>query len=362
MSRARDLADLSNVINKGANLQPNLIINSDMAVAQRATSEASLSSFSKYPCVDRFHCEGGSSGTFTISQSSTAPEGFSNSLKFDCTTADASPSYLLISQRIEGQNLQVLGKGSANAKKTTLSFYVRSNKTGTYQVNLRDVDNTRLIGKTYTINAADTWERKSVTFDGDTTGSLGDDNGDSLRVEWWLAAGSTYNSGAVPTTWEALSNGDRAAGLNVAIGASTDDEFFITGVSLVVGDTAPVTHPYESYDENIARCQRYYWNYLTIDNQYQAMGNGSLYTASSAYINFDFPVSMRAEPTLGSAATNMRFYSNGGSAASSSVAGDYGSVNNKRVNLVLGSSLTSGHAGFGFSESTVDRLYFDAEL
>ncbi len=295
MSRARDLADLSNVINKGANLQPNLIINSDMSVAQRATSEASLSSFSKYPCVDRFHCEGGSSGTFTISQSSTAPEGFSNSLKFDCTTADASPSYLLISQRIEGQNLQVLGKGSANAKKTTLSFYVRSNKTGTYQVNLRDVDNTRLIGKTYTINAADTWERKSVTFDGDTTGSLGDDNGDSLRVEWWLAAGSTYNSGAVPTTWEALSNGDRAAGLNVAIGASTDDEFFITGISFVVGDTAPVTHPYESYADNLSRCKRYFQKN---DNGTYSSNVTSGSTTTNNYVQWFYVPEMRATPTL----------------------------------------------------------------
>jgi len=298
MSRARELADLSNVINKGANLQPNLIINSDMSVAQRATSEASLSSFSKYPCVDRFHCEGASSGTFTISQSSTAPEGFSNSLKFDCTTADASPSYLLISQRIEGQNLQVLGKGSANAKKTTLSFYVRSNKTGTYQVNLRDVDNTRLIGKTYTINAADTWERKSVTFDGDTTGSLGDDNGDSLRVEWWLAAGSTYNSGAVPTTWEALSNGDRAAGLNVAIGASTDDEFFITGVSLVVGDSAPVTHPYESYSDNLSRCKRYFQKN---DNGTYSSNVTSGSVTTNNYVQWFYVPEMRATPTLTSA-------------------------------------------------------------
>jgi hypothetical protein len=295
MGKSKDLATLATTLNNGVNLQPNLIINGDMAVAQRGTSEASLSSFSKYPCVDRFHCEGGSSGTFTISQSSTAPEGFSNSLKFDCTTADASPSYLLISQRIEGQNLQVLGKGSANAKKTTLSFYVRSNKTGTYQVNLRDVDNTRLIGKTYTINAADTWERKSVTFDGDTTGSLGDDNGDSLRVEWWLAAGSTYNSGAVPTTWEALSNGDRAAGLNVAIGASTDDEFFITGVSLVVGDTAPVTHPYESYAENLERCNRYYWKPVS---QVYLRSNG--YSANGRYFGQSMapPTIMRANPSV----------------------------------------------------------------
>ena len=358
MSRARELADLSNVINKGANLQPNLIINGDMSIAQRGTSEASLSSFSKYVCVDRFHCEGGSSGTFTISQSSTAPEGFSNSLKFDCTTADASPSYLLISQRIEGQNLQVLGKGSANAKKTTLSFYVRSNKTGTYQVNLRDVDNTRLIGKTYTINAADTWERKSVTFDGDTTGSLGDDNGDSLRVEWWLAAGSTYNSGAVPTTWEALSNGDRAAGLNVAIGASTDDEFFITGVSLVVGDTAPVTHPYESYAENLRRCNRYYYSLKAIAS-YSNFLQAAWRTTSQARGIIPFPVTMRVSPSL---STTGAFVSLGNGTFSSFSIPDSGLKDQGTLN-VTGSGGTVGYSTtIRANNDSTASINFDAEL
>ena len=126
---------------------------------------------------------------------------------------------------MEGQNLQHLQKGTSSAKKTTLSFHVKSNKTGTYQVNLRDVDNSRLIGATYTISSANTWEKKIVTFAGDTSGVLGNDNGNSMQLEWWLASGSTYNSGSVPTSWGAIADGNRAAGLNIAIGASTDDEF-----------------------------------------------------------------------------------------------------------------------------------------
>jgi hypothetical protein len=244
-----------------------------MQVSQRATSEASLSSFGKYPCVDRFHCEGGSSGTFTLSQSTTAPEGFSNSLKFDCTTADASPNLLLISQRFEGQDLQSLAKGSANAKKTTLSFYVRSSKTGTYQVDLRDVDNSRQIGKTYTIDVADTWERKSVTFDGDTTGSFDNDNANSLRIEWWLAAGSTYGSGAVPTAWESSTNADRAAGLNVAIGASTSDDFHLTGVQLELGSVA-TEFEHRSYGEELALCQRYYERWSSGGADRRLLGGG----------------------------------------------------------------------------------------
>ena len=235
MSRARDFADLAGSADAGGITGRNLVINGAMQVAQRSTSVASLSSTATYSTCDRWEVQYGSSGTFTESQSTTAPSGFSNSLKLDCTTADASPNYLVIMQRIEGQNLQSLKKGTSAAESTTLSFYVRSSKTSTYQVNLLDGDNTRIIGATYTISSANTWEYKSITFAGDTTGSLDNDNNNSLQVEWWLASGSTYNSGAVPTAWEAMANGDRAAGLNVASGASTSADFHLAGVQLALG-------------------------------------------------------------------------------------------------------------------------------
>ena len=228
MSKAAELAAL--IGSQSALSNRNIIINGAMQVAQRATSVASLSSTATYSTCDRWEVQYGSSGTFTESQSTTAPSGFSNSLKLDCTSADASPNYLVLMQCLEGQNLQHLKKGTSAAESTTLSFYVRSSKTGTYQVNLRDLDNSRIIGATYTISAANTWEFKSITFAGDTTGAFNNDNGASLDIEWWLAAGSTYNSGAVPTAWEASTEADRAAGLNVAIGASTSDDFHITGV------------------------------------------------------------------------------------------------------------------------------------
>lgn len=235
----------------------NLIINGAMQVAQRGTSAAGQTSVDGYPCVDRFKVQADSSGTFTFSQSTTAPDGFANSLKVECTTADASPNYLLIFQRMEGQNLQQLKKGTANAESLTLSFWVRSSKTGTYQTNLRDHDNGRVIGQSYTISSANTWEHKSITFAGDTTGALGNDNGNSFAVEWWLAAGATYTGGAVPTAWEAFNNPDRAAALTGAIGASTSDDFYITGVQLEVGSTAtPFEH--RSYGDELARCQRYF--------------------------------------------------------------------------------------------------------
>ena len=294
MSKAAELAAL--IGSQSALSNRSMIINGAMNVAQRATSVASLSSTSTYSTCDRWQVQYGSSGTFTESQSTTAPSGFSNSLKLDCTTADASPNYLVIMQRIEGQNLQHLKKGTSAAASTTLSFYVRSSKTGTYQVNLYDTDNARIIGATYTISSANTWEFKSITFAGDTTGALDNDNNNSLQVEWWLASGSTYNSGAVPTAWEAVANGDRAAGLNVAIGASTSDDFHITGVQLELGEQAtPFEH--RSFADDLARCQRYLCRWVA-NAQFANFLVGRSYNTTQGTAVMTTPVSMRALPTL----------------------------------------------------------------
>ena len=153
----------------------NIIINGDMSIAQRATSASSLTS-SGYNALDRYRLSISSIGTWTQSQSTDVPtgQGFATSLKMDCTTADASPAasdVLQIQHRIEGQNLQYLKKGTSSAESTTLSFWVRSNKTGTYICELYDGDNDRSISKSYTISSADTWEKKTITYAGDTTGA-----------------------------------------------------------------------------------------------------------------------------------------------------------------------------------------------
>ena len=138
----------------------NIIINGDMSLAQRATSVTGITSTS-YNTVDRFQTVASSLGTWTQSQDTDVPtgQGFAKSLKMDCTTADGSPSSgdeLYLRQKFEGQNLQYLKKGTSNAESTTLSFWVKSNKTGTYITELRDIDNTRSISKSYTISSANT--------------------------------------------------------------------------------------------------------------------------------------------------------------------------------------------------------------
>jgi hypothetical protein len=299
-----------------------------------------------------------SSGTFAITQSTTSPEGFSNSFKIDCTSADASPNYFLIEHKIEGQNLQQLKKGTSNAESVTLSFYVRSSKTGTYQVNLRDNDNSRQIGSTYTISSANTWERKEVTFAGDTTGAFDNDNASSLEIEWWLAAGSTYNSGAVPTAWEAQSNGDRAAGLNVAIGASTSDDFHITGIQLELGENAS-DFEHRSFGEELALCQRYFWR--STGGNFNAVASGNNRSSTIARVFLPNPQIMRSAPTISISGT-MRGSSGGGNLDITTIDQVWAGSNSSMV-AVQSSSLTSG---VGFILHHVDNssnyIQGDSEL
>ena len=237
----------------------NLIINGAMQVAQRGTSQSSVTSTGYYTC-DRWYNSNNGLGTWTLSQSTTAPSGFANSFKWDCTTADASPAagdLIIHQQRIESQNLQHLNKGTSDALRVTLSFWVRSNKTGTYTLEIYDDTNTRSIGKTYTIDSADTWEYKTITIEGDTTGALDNDNTRGFDVLWWLGAGSDFTSGTFNTSWAAVTAVNRASSSQVNLGDSTSNEWYITGVQLEVGSVAtPFEH--RSYGQELALCQRYY--------------------------------------------------------------------------------------------------------
>ena len=211
----------------------NIIINGDMSIAQRGTSTSSITS-SGYYTVDRFRLNLSSLGTWTQTQSTDVPtgQGFATSLKMDCTTADASPSAsdtLLVQQIIEGQMLQYLKKGTSNAESTTLSFWVKSTKTGTNIVELFDNDNTRQISKSYTINSTNTWEKKTITYPGDTTGAFGNDNNASLYLGFYLGAGSDKTSGTLQTSWGANTNANRAVG-QVNHADSTSNEWYITGI------------------------------------------------------------------------------------------------------------------------------------
>jgi len=270
----------------------NLIINGGMDIAQRGTSQASITT-SGYYTVDRYRSTISSSGTWTISQSTDVPssQGFAKSFKMDCTTADASLSssdFITHRQIIEGQNLQYLKKGTASAESTTCSFWVKSNKTGTYIAELHDVDNARTISKSYTIDAADTWEKKSVTFAGDTTGAFDNDSAGSLYLNFWLAAGSNFTSGTLATSWENITNANRAVG-QVNLADNTANEWYVTGIQLEAGSVAS-DFEFLPVDVNLQRCQRYF------TKLYGTM-YGGVYSTSTSFTGGILPVEMRVNPT-----------------------------------------------------------------
>jgi len=238
----------------------NIIINGDMSIAQRGTSQTGTTS-SGYYTVDRMYFSVSSAGTWTQTQSTDVPtgQGFSSSWKIDCTTANASlsaGSILSAMHRLEGQMLQYLKKGTANAESLTLSFWIKSNKTGTYIAEIKDTDNTRIISKSYTINVADTWEKKTITFEGDTTGAFTNDNGLSCLVSFWLAAGTDYTSGTLATSWENQVSANRAVG-QVNLADSTSNELYLTGVQLEAGTSAS-DFEFLPVDVNLDRCYRYF--------------------------------------------------------------------------------------------------------
>ena len=290
-------------------LQPNfrnIIINGDMSIAQRATSVSSLTS-SGYRALDRFRCVIVTAGTWTISQSTTVPsgQGFATSMKWDNTTADGSlgaSDFVSVQQFIEGQNLQYLKKGTSSAESLTVSFWVRSNKTGTYILELKDNDNTRAISQSYTISSADTWEKKTLTFAGDTTGTLDNDNAASFLVQFALAAGSDYTSGSLQTSWGAETTANRYVG-QVNLADSTSNEWYMTGLQVEVG-TAASNFEFLPHDVNLTRCQRYFEKSYQMADAPGTSGSGGSYGLQfgGATANIDATIIMstrkRATPTL----------------------------------------------------------------
>jgi hypothetical protein len=237
----------------------NIIINGDMSLAQRGTSFTGQTSGAYY--LDRFKTDISGLGTWTISQSTDVPtgQGFEKSMKFDCTTADAAPSasdFLYLNQPIEGYNTQSFKFGTANAESLTLSFWVKSNKTGTYIVRFYDIDNSRALSQSYTISSASTWEKKTITISGDTVSGPNYDNGYAFAINWCLGAGTNYTSGTLNTSWNSVTSADQFVG-QVNLADNTANEWYITGVQLEA-DTSASDFEFLPYDVNLQRCKRYY--------------------------------------------------------------------------------------------------------
>jgi hypothetical protein len=299
----------------------NIIINGDMSIAQRGTSFTSLGGVSQYN-LDRWETIGANvgSGRYQIDQSTDVPSGFTYSQKISCTTSEASQDadqQLYLEQQIEGLNSSYLKYYVASPDTVTLSFWVKSNLTGSYSVALKLSDNasaadssgSRIYPTTYSISSANTWEKKSITITLDSTSEVKViNNGFAVATQFWLSAG-TSRDGEATNAWKNNANA-AATSDNLNLLGNTANDWYITGVQLEAGTTAS---DFENLpvDVNLARCQRYFFK-INSENSFGAIGSGVYNSTTICRVTLSYPKQMRATPTISGTNIGNTLVSQGG--------------------------------------------------
>jgi hypothetical protein len=303
--------NVNNVLGK------NRIINGNMMIDQRNAGAAlNISSGTTTYSLDRYaFFSGNTSAVATIQQDSSAPAGFTNSLKISVNTADASvdaDDRARITQRIEGYNFADLNYGSANAKTLTLSFWVKSNLTGIFSVVFYNATNNRSFLKTYTIDVAGTWEQKTITITGDTTGTWVTNNGIGVNISFNLMAGT--NQQGTADSWQA-STGAYGTSSQVNLFSSTANYLNITGVQLEAGSSA-TEFEHRQYGTELSLCQRYY-EFGGTANTVQFSGNVT--SANNYFTTIYLAVPKRTAPTIvNTSVTSLSFPATASTAAEQS--------------------------------------------
>ena len=335
----------------------NRIINGAMVIDQR-NAGASVSISSNTYTLDRYRSLASGGGVYSVQQSSTAPAGFVNSMIMTVTTTAASPSatnYYALRQSIEGYNIADLNQGTANAKTFTVSFWVRSSLTGTFGGSVdNDVD--RSYPFSYTISVANTWEQKSVTITGCTDGTWVTTNGIGINLQFALGVGSSRAGTA--GAWASGTYFSATGATNVM--ATNGATFYITGVQLEKGSTA-TSFDYRPYTTELQLCQRYYWKNGVGDASVALGGTGAFASTTTLQAMFQFPVTMRANPTATQSAANIA----DGTVASAvtSIGTSYYSTSGAQLTVVAsGGTFIAKSGGYVFASSTSAFVAFSAEL
>ena len=325
---------------------PNLVINGSMQIGQRSALTGQSGTNSAYGGVDRWMSELRNVGTYSVSQStSVVPEGFSHSLEVKCTTADASldaNSYGHLTYKFEGQDVQVFKKGTSSAIPFALSFWVRSSKTGTYVVRIRDNTNARYFSKNYTISSANTWEYKTVIFAADTTGAITANTSSGMSLYFWFSGGTDYTSGSAMTDWSTTGT---LAPSQVNLSDTVNATFYLTGVKLEAS-AACTAFEMPDYATELAKCQRYY----SLNKGSSYLGGFWPYGATlGLYVRWT--QTMRAAPTVAAVSTR-----NGSTGAVADSTPNYIGVDGCNVTITA-----SGSSG-NFMHINSQQLPADAEL
>jgi len=360
MSKAAELASLASA-SETALSNRNLIINGAMQIAQRGTSSTTASAY----LVDRFKTFTSNTDqlAFTQAQVADGPDGFNFSYKFTTTTAEsalASNESVKMRQTLEGQNLQQLKYGLSSAEKITLSFYVKGSVTGAYSITANEsVDPFNLVGSTYTILQANTWEKKTVTFPANTLETIANNSSGGIYFEWHISAGSA-NTGTDNSSWSVFAQAKTANGHVAQPILTLNSTWQLTGVQIEVGSVAtPFEH--RSFGQDLALCQRYGWNIAAVAQG--RVGVGQAVSATLADIVVNHPVTMRIAPSLPSpdaSGANITT-GNGTGVASTGIAVQSATPNATRFRVTVSSGLTVGQVSQLSFDATNDA-FLDAEL
>tara|TARA_A100001515_G_scaffold84512_1_gene67107 strand:- start:403 stop:1551 length:1149 start_codon:yes stop_codon:yes gene_type:complete len=341
-----------------------IIINGDMAVAQRSTSTVAQADDSNegYATVDRFAIKFSNSagGTITTSRDTTTPTGFGQSIKLNVTSADTSVGSTHIvdlRQVIEAQVIRNSGWNyTSSSSYLTLSFQIRSSKTGTYCVYFQTNDGTAyMYTAEYTISSADTWEQKVITVPGNSNLTFNNDNGVGLRVAWVLAVGTDRDGTAGSwTSGNAFGTSNQVNFLD-----STDNIAYITGVQLEVGQFTSSTLPpfqHESFGDNLARCQRYF-------QAFHPRGSGKAFGSTTAYLQVPLLKPMRSTPSYSQNAVFRITNNDTGEFTQSSAGGSFDQSDNHsgRLSGTNFSSLTDAQTIHAAPNGNVSA-HFDSEM
>jgi hypothetical protein len=359
---ADTMADSSSgIMSPISSVMRNRIINGQMTIDQRNNGAAVTALSSGVYPVDRFQVYCTTTGlSGNAQQVSTAPVGFVNSLKFTTTAGATSGSTerAQIQQVIEGFNTADLQWGTANAKTVTLSFWVQSSKTGQFGGSVQNYASSRSYPFSYTISVANTWEQKSVTIAGDTTGTWETTNSGGICLNFDLGMGSTLQGTA--GSWAATNY--RGATGDTSIVATTGATWYVTGVQLEKGSSA-TGFEYRLYNQELSACQRYYVQFLG-NEVYETLGSGMSSTSQQGFIPVPLPVKMRSNPTLSYSTVSLLRWSEISNAyAGTALTLDHSSPYAPFIYLTVASGMTSYRAGFiTANNSTSAYVGFSAEL
>jgi|DEB0MinimDraft_10_1074344.scaffolds.fasta_scaffold31584_3 hypothetical protein len=362
MSKARQLADLGNVYDDGALSNRNMVVNGAMVIDQR-NSGSSITPTAWTYSVDRFRAEISQASKLSVQQNAgsvTPPVGFSDYLgvtslsSYTLVTGD----YFYINTQVEGYNSAQLGWGASGAKDATLSFWVRSSLTGSHSGALRNGGNTRSYPFTFTVSTANTWEHKTVTIEGDISGTWATDNTSGVQISFSLGGGTTFRGAA-----SAWASADYRAGVTGAVDivGTNGATFYITGVQLEVGDTAtPFEH--RSYGDELARCERYYQQW-TAGGTTPYLATGRNHSSTQSIFSLTYRTEMRGRPTLYiSSTSDIRVY-DGNDRTCTGITLNGNAFNTCGFNVTgLSSGVGNNYVAQAYFISTSGYFALDAEL